>query len=142
MRRPGRTPYRLDDQIGFILRQVLQRHAVLFAASLGPELTPTQWAALSKLHEVGPLSQNLLGRHTAMDGATVKGVVDRLALRGLVRTEPDAGDGRRLTVELTEDGVELVASLVPRALRVTEETLGPLDPAERDALLLLLQRLR
>ncbi len=142
MRRPGRKAYRLDDQIGFILRQVAQRHAVLFAAGLGPELTPTQWAALAKLHEVGPLSQNLLGRQTAMDGATIKGVVDRLAVRGLVKTEPDAEDARRLTVELTGDGASLVEKLVPRAMRVTDETLAPLHGQERDALLLLLQRLR
>ena len=142
MKRSSRKPYRLDDQVGFILRQVVQRHTVLFTAGIGMELTPTQWAALAKLHERGPLSQNLLGRQTAMDGATIKGVVDRLCLRGLVKTEPDAEDGRRLTVELTGEGGDLVEHLIPRATRVTDDTLAPLGADERDTLIALLLRMR
>lgn len=48
------TPYRLDDQIGFILRQANQRYAALFANGIGNGLTPTQWAALVRLGETGP----------------------------------------------------------------------------------------
>jgi DNA-binding MarR family transcriptional regulator len=51
----------LDEQIGFILRQVWQRHATIFAREIGINLTPTQWAALAKLTETGPCSQNQLG---------------------------------------------------------------------------------
>ena len=51
--------YILDEQIGFILRQVWQRHAAIFARDIGINLTPTQWAALAKLAETGPCSQNL-----------------------------------------------------------------------------------
>lgn len=142
--RPGGAEgdYRLDDQIGFILRQVAQRHGAIFAAGIGAELTPTQWAALAKLAEVGPLSQNLLGRQTAMDAATIKGVVDRLARRGLVSIVPERPGGRRLTVALTEQGAELHAACAPQALRITEDTLAPLGAAERRTILALLRRLR
>ena len=47
-----------------------------------PEVTTTQFAALAKLAEQGPLSQNQLGRATAMDAATIKGVVGRLVRGG------------------------------------------------------------
>src|SRR6476661_8592834 len=90
--------YRLEDQVGFYLRRAGQRHAAIFAGRMGDELTPTQWAALVKLAEFESLSQNLLGRETAMDGATIKGVVDRLAKRGFVATAPDPEDGRRMRV--------------------------------------------
>ncbi len=136
------SQYRLDDQAGFILRQVAQRHAVIFASGIGSDLTPTQWAALTKLAEVGPLSQNLLGRQTAMDAATIKGVVDRLTRRGLTATQPDTEDGRRLLVTLTADGSDLVQRLTPNAARITEDTLAPLTEAEREVLLGLLRRLR
>ena len=135
-------PYRLDDQVGFILRQATQRHATIFASGIGGGLTPTQWAALAKLHEAGPLSQNLLGRHTAMDAATIKGVVDRLVRRGLATAEPDAADGRRLLVALTAEGDELVRRLLPHASAITAETLGPLTTAEQQTLISLLLRLR
>ena len=68
--KPGTDPYILERQVGFILRQVSQRHTSIFAAKIGDDLTPTQWATLAKLLERGPCSQNLLGRQTAMDAAT------------------------------------------------------------------------
>ena len=89
--------YRLDDQIGYVLRRVTQRHLAIFAAAI-PEVTTTQFAVLARLTETGPLSQNQLGRATAMDAATIKGVVDRLARLGLVATTADPVDRRRLTV--------------------------------------------
>lgn len=134
--------YRLDAQVGFILRQVLQRHAAIFAARIGAGLTMTQWAALAKLAEAGPCSQNRLGRLTAMDVATIKGVIDRLTARGLTETGRDPGDGRRLIVRLTRAGQQAVEKLAPEALRVTEETLAPLTAKERATLLALLDRLR
>src|ERR1700745_1400993 len=91
--RPSRAPYVLEEQIGFILRQVWQRHAAIFAAGIGANLTPPQWAALAKLAETGPCSQNQLGRLTAMDVATIKGVIDRLTARGLTETSADPQDG-------------------------------------------------
>lgn len=137
-----RSTYVLDRQVGFVLRQVAQRHAAIFAAGLGPDLTMTQWAALSKLAETGPLSQNRLGRRTAMDAATIKGVIDRLTRRGLTETAPDPDDGRRLTVALTPAGRAMVDQLAPEALRITDETLAPLTAAERETLGELLERLK
>src|ERR1700743_1697443 len=102
--KPSRPSYILDDQIGFILRQVWQRHSAIFAREIGINLTSAQWAALSKLTETGPCSQNQLGRLTAMDVATIKGVIDRLTARGLTETSPDPEDGRRLLVSLTRAG--------------------------------------
>ncbi|GLS20017.1 transcriptional regulator [Labrys miyagiensis] len=134
--------YVLDDQVGFILRQVYQRHAALFAERLGEDLTPMQWAVLAKLAELGTCSQNMLGRLTAMDVATVKGVVERLARRGLIEARPDADDRRRLVLFLSPEGQDLYARLAAVARQVSHLTLEPLDKAERQALLGLLKKLR
>ncbi|MGJ5180876.1 MarR family winged helix-turn-helix transcriptional regulator [Bradyrhizobium oligotrophicum] len=140
--KPAKTNYVLDDQIGFILRQVWQRHTMIFARDIGSNLTPTQWAALSKLVETGPCSQNQLGRFTAMDVATIKGVIDRLTARGLTETSADPQDGRRLLVSLTRAGQQLAEKTAPLALAISKETLAPLDAKERETLLGLLSRLR
>lgn len=137
--RPG---YVLDEQVGFILRQVSQRHAVIFSDRMGGDVTPTQWAALSKLAEVGPTSQNHLGRMTAMDVATVKGVVDRLVKRGWMKTHADKTDGRRHLVSLTKRGEDFVAEAIRLADETTTETLSPLAPEEQEILIDLLKRLR
>jgi MarR family transcriptional regulator, lower aerobic nicotinate degradation pathway regulator len=139
----GATPaYVLDAQIGFLLRQAQQRHTAIFARKMIADLTPTQWAALAKLAETGPCSQNLLGRHVAMDAATIKGVVDRLVARGLIATATDPDDSRRLLVALTEDGQDLVARASAVATAITEETLAPLTPSERRTMLKLIAKMR
>ena len=137
-----RPAYVLEEQVGFILRQVWQRHATIFGREMAVNLTPTQWAAVSKLAETGPCSQNQLGRLTAMDVATIKGVIDRLTARGLTETSPDPEDGRRLLVSLTRAGQQLVEKAVPNALAITKETLAPLDARERETLIALLSKLR
>ena len=140
--KPQKTSYILDEQIGFLLRQVWQRHATIFAREIGVDLTSPQWAALSKLAETGPCSQNQLGRLTAMDVATIKGVIDRLTARGLTETSSDPEDGRRLLVSLTRAGQQTVEKAAPNALAITKETLAPLDGKEREILLALLSKLR
>jgi DNA-binding MarR family transcriptional regulator len=140
--KPAKLSYVLDEQVGFILRQVWQRHSSIFSRDIGTNLTPTQWAALSKLAETGPCSQNQLGRLTAMDVATIKGVIDRMTARGLTETSQDPEDGRRLLVSLTRAGQQLAEKLAPNAIAITRETLAPLDAKEREMLMALLNKLR
>ncbi len=140
--RVTKPSYILDEQIGFILRQVWQRHAAIFAREIGINLTPTQWAALAKLTETGSCSQNQLGRLTSMDVATIKGVIDRLTARGLTETSSDPEDGRRLLVSLTRAGQQLAEKSAPNALAISRETLAPLDAKEREVLMGLLGKLR
>ncbi len=133
-------PYVLDDQIGFVLRRVTQRHLAIFSGLI-PQVTTTQFAALAKLAELGPLSQNRLGRETAMDAATIKGVVDRLRRIDLVETTDDPDDRRRLTVALTDSGRALIKTALPKAHEITARTLAPLTPEDQVTLLALLARL-
>jgi MarR family transcriptional regulator, lower aerobic nicotinate degradation pathway regulator len=134
--------YVLDSQVGFILRQASQRHTALFASRMGAETTPTQWAALAKLHEIGPTSQNQLGRMTAMDVATIKGVVDRLMKRGLVRSTADKADARRRLLALSDEGRAFVEANVATAHAITRETLAPLAEREKALFVALLGKLK
>lgn len=132
--------YELGEQVGFILRKANQRHLAIFAARIS-DLTPPQFAALAKLHEVGATSQNQLGQLVAMDAATIKGVIDRLKARDLVALEPHGSDRRRLVVSLSEKGRETIEALLPDALEVSEETLAPLTQRETATFLRLLAKL-
>ncbi|MDW6026502.1 MarR family transcriptional regulator [Mesorhizobium sp. BAC0120] len=132
--------YRVDRQVGFVLRKANQRHVAIFASHI-TDLTPPQFAALSKLADVGEISQNQLGALVAMDAATIKGVIDRLKARGLVDVARHAADKRRLMLRLTEAGRDAVARLTPLAERITAETLAPLSQREAATLLKLLTRI-
>ena len=130
---PKPEDYALDAQVGFLLRRASQRHLAIFAGGI-PEVTSTQFATLAKLFGLGPTSQNALGRATAMDAATIKGVTDRLRAKGLVETTRDPDDLRRLYVELTDQGRSLFAA-------ISAKTLSPLSEEEQRLFLSLLARL-
>lgn len=132
--------YILEEQIGFKLRLAYQKHAETFALTL-PDVTPTQFALLWKLHECGSVSQNELGRQVATDAATVKGVIDRLKKRGFVQTHPSKTDLRRLDVSLTEEGSAFLVSAVASARNISKLTTRRLNKREEQQLLALLDKL-
>lgn len=141
MKPPDLGGYRLEDQVGFALRKANQRHAAIFANRMIGGLTPTQWAALVKVAELGSVSQNQLGRDTAMDGATIKGVVDRLVKRALVALADDPGDGRRSLISLTAAGAALVGEALPVVSAITAETAAGLGEADLRRLMALLRKI-
>ncbi|WP_284943974.1 MarR family winged helix-turn-helix transcriptional regulator [Acidisoma cladoniae] len=135
------TEYVLDEQIGFLLRQVTQRHTTIFATVMGDGLTPMQWAVLAKLRQIGATSQTALGRAVSMDAATVKGTVDRLVARGLAARLRDEADRRKLMVDLTEAGRDMTLRNLGPAMAVSRETMAPLTAAEAKRLFALLGKL-
>jgi len=133
--------YILERQAGHLLRRARQRHSTIFQENIGdPQLTPLQFAALVKLRDLGEVSQNHLGRLTAMDAATMQGVIKRLGLRGLIVRRPDPKDGRRLIISLSNEGKKTISKLVEFAKNVTNETLAPLSLSERNTFLFLLSK--
>ncbi|HEX4409096.1 MAG TPA: MarR family winged helix-turn-helix transcriptional regulator [Xanthobacteraceae bacterium] len=133
--------YVLDDQIGFLLRVAMQRHTSIFMSQMIGELTQPQFAALAKLLEVGPCSQNHLGRLIYLDASTIKGIIDRLQLRGLVATCADPSDKRRRAVTLTEKGRRTTEAATEVAAKITKKTLAPLTGEEQKAALKFLRKL-
>jgi DNA-binding MarR family transcriptional regulator len=133
--------YKLDEQIGFLLRLASQRHTGIFSDLMFADLTPTRFSAMAKLYQKGSLSQNELGRQTAMDVATIKGVVDRLRDRGFVETTPDPDDARRQRINLTNSGIKLIKKAIPIATDITENTLKPLTEKEVQTLKRLLTKI-
>ena len=142
-KRPGgENGYVLEEQVGHLLRRAHQRATSIFLSELGNgHLTPTQWAALVKLYDHGALSQNHLGRITAMDPATIQGVIRRLVERALIARRADRTDRRRKVLTLTSAGHDLVEAHRAAAVRVSDVTLAPLSARQRAQVLDLLKRI-
>ncbi len=121
--------YQLSGQVGYNLRRANQRHVAIFAKHV-TGLTPTQFAVLARLRECGALSQNKLGRLTAMDSATIKGVVERLRAKGMVRSSADQSDQRLRLVDLTSPGREAFDVALGQALAARAETVERLTEDE------------
>lgn len=134
--------YRLDDQVGFLLRLAYQRASANLVDEIGAyDLTPAQFATLARLYERGTVSQNLLGRLVAMEPANIRDVVLRLKKRRLVTTKRDPADGRLILVGLTPKGFSLVQDLAPIEVECTSKTLAALNANEKKLLYDLLRRL-
>lgn len=134
--------YDIDSQVGFLLRRAHQRHAAIFQEGMAElDLTPTQFNALVRVVERGDVTQNQLGRLTAMDPATIQGVVRRLVERGLVQRRPDPADRRMAVLSATASGRALAGRAVAAGRRITEATLAPLPDAGRRHLTDLLRRI-
>ncbi len=134
--------YVVEDQVGFLLRRAHQRHTAIFAGGMtGADLTPTQFTALIKIVELKRVTQNQLGRLSAMDPATIQGVVRRLMDRSLVTRTADPSDRRTIVLAPAPAGVALAAQAVIEARQITQATLDPLTGDEQQHLLALLRKL-
>ncbi len=133
--------YVLEDQIGFLLRKANQRHRSIFSTRVDNSIAPAQFSALAKLHQLGPLSQNRLGRLIALDSATIKGVVNRLVQAGYVTSERSEDDARLRIIDLSNEGRAHIKTLLPLAAEITELTLAPLSDRESLTLHRLLDKI-
>lgn len=134
--------YRVEEAAGHVIRKVHQRATSIFLDVMSEVgLTPTQFAAVAKLLDEGELSQNHLGRLTAMDPATTQGVIRRLVERGLVDRQADKGDKRRSILRLTPEGAEVAERAVALGFTVTDRVLEPLNTRDRERVMTLLARL-
>lgn len=134
--------YVLDEQVVHLIRRAHQRGSAIFLSVLAEDqLTPTQFFAMARLHEMGKLSQNRLGRLAAMDPATIQGVIRRLEERGYIQRVPDPTDRRRMLLSLTESGRDTVTRLLEGAHKVSRSILSPLNSDEQVLFMSLLRRL-
>lgn len=139
---PQKESLRVESHVGHLLRRAYQRATANLHAKIAETgLTARQLATLARLAELGPLSQNRLGRLIDMEPANIHSLVRRLARRGLVSIDHDETDRRRLIISLTGAGESLFREAQAPSERANEETLSPLNAAERRDLFRLLQRI-
>lgn len=105
------------------------------------QLTPTQFFAMARLRQLGQVSQNKLGRLSAMDPATIQGVIRRLQDRGFIERTPDPNDRRRMMLHLTSAGRAMIDQLLDGISAVSTQIVAPLAPEEQEQLRSLLKRI-
>ena len=139
---PDLNDYRLDDQIGPLLRRAYQRACSNLSARLdGHRVTPIQYSTLVRLWEYGAVSQNRLGRLLEIKSGNMHGVVRRLQERELVATAQDPDHRGRVLLKLSRTGLQLVKSSIPLSRQATADTLAPLSSSEQKQLFHLMRLL-
>lgn len=134
--------YRVTEQVGHLLRKAYQRHLSIFQENtIDPDLTSVQFVTLCALYDHGPISQAELVKATAVDQATIRGIIERLRARGLITISRDATDGRKVIVSLLPAGEAVLNDMYPQAKLISQKTMSPLNVAEEVALLYLLKKI-
>lgn len=127
-----------DDCIIFLLAKAYQKAHGNFKKRLQSHgLTPIQHLILEALWMEDGLSASDICKKLVLDGATLSGVLDRLASGGWILKESDALDKRILRIYLTQQSKDLRPELSGARDQTNEELLQPFTLEEK----VLLKRL-
>jgi len=134
--------YELGRHPAHMIRRAHQRATFYFQQVMnGQDLTPTQHAAIATLLKHGELSQNHLGRLTAMDPSTISIVVRKLLNNGLIERRGSKKDQRLAIIKLTDKGLRYSIDRLADSLEVARRVLAPLTSEEQETLMTLLHKI-
>ena len=109
---------------------LLKRELAGVFKSNGFDVTPEQWAVLSRLAEKDGLSQNDIAHITFKDNANITRIVDKLQRKGLLERKAHPSDRRTWLLYITPGGKGVIKQLQPLALKVLERATGQIPEEE------------
>ncbi|MFE9095754.1 MarR family winged helix-turn-helix transcriptional regulator [Streptomyces sp. NPDC007264] len=131
----------LHSDTGYLLYRLGLRSGQLFNAFLQASgLRLRHYALLRFLATADGALQRELSASLGYDPSAIVGLVDDLERLGFAERRPSPDDRRSRIVVLTEAGRAFLRDTDEASLRVTNDLLGPLGPAEREVLHTLLER--
>ncbi len=127
-----------EDCIMFLLAKAYQKAQATFKQKLIPfGITPVQHLILAVLSEEDFLPPAEISDRIAMDGATLSGVLDRMAEAGLIKKEENPEDRRSIHVSLTVRAKKMREDLAEQRRMLNDEVTAKLSLEEK----LLLKRM-
>lgn len=136
---PSGNPFGLCRLIGQIRAEiVLGIERAL--ADAGVALNFSQFLALKRLGEDGPMAPGELARILNYNPGALTRLLDKLEKLGYLRRVPDPDDRRALRLELTASGRDIHARMIACGNAAAERAFADITPAERHQLHGLLVR--
>lgn len=131
----------LEEQIAFALRRIM-RSIDLESRQLLHEvgLTFPQLAALQAIGRLQPTTVGKVASSIHLGHATLSGILDRLAKRGLIVRQRSDSDRRHIRVQLTETGQALLQKAPALLHRPFQRQLDRLEVWERMQVAATLER--
>jgi DNA-binding MarR family transcriptional regulator len=127
---------------GYLFRRMQQIAVAIFMEECRSlDLTPVQYAALIAIHTHPGIDATRLSAVIAFDRSTLGNVIERLEAKKLIERKPSPADKRVKLLYLTKAGATLLRDIMPLADRAQVRMLQPLRPADRKALMALLEQL-
>jgi DNA-binding MarR family transcriptional regulator len=123
-----------DHELASRLRHVLARSARRLRQAAGPELSPSQTAALAVIEREGPLTPSEVAQRERIQRPSATRTLARLEQAGLITRAADPGDRRSALVTTTPAGSALLAAARTRKDAFLSARLDALDAEDRATL--------
>ena len=120
--------------------QAFEQYSSKHVKTLG--LTTTQFDILATLGNQPPMTCKELGEKTLILKGTMTGVLERMALKGLIEKIPNQEDGRSYKIGLTKSGEKLFKQVFPAHLKYLEQAFSQLSEQELQQAVKVLQTIK
>ncbi|MGE8672895.1 MULTISPECIES: MarR family winged helix-turn-helix transcriptional regulator [Achromobacter] len=126
----------LTQVASHLLRRAHFRAEALFVQAFPDEdLTPRQKALLITVYQNPGATQNRIAELIALDRNSFAEMMARMTAKGYVRRTRSAEDGRAYALEITDEGVALLARILPQDAEVEAQVLAPIPEELRPVFL-------
>ncbi|AUZ18913.1 MarR family transcriptional regulator [Achromobacter xylosoxidans] len=126
----------LTQVASHLLRRAHFRAEALFAQAFPDEdLTPRQKALLITVCQNPGATQNRIAELIALDRNSFAEMIARMTAKGYVRRTRSAEDGRAYALEISDEGMALLARVLPRDAEVEAQVLAPIPEELRPVFL-------
>ena len=139
----GRTDLKLQAFLPYVLNNLAERVSAGLSGIYVDEfqLSIPEWRVIANLAEHSTLNARQIVEFTTMEKSKVSRAVGNLSERGLITQRRAEGDSRAKDLTLTEEGLALYRSIVPRVLDWERELLAEMTSGEYRDLMYLLEKL-
>jgi len=139
----SRTDLKLQTFLPYVLNNLAERVSAGLSGIYVDEyqLSIPEWRVIANLAEHNTLNARQIVAFTTMEKSKVSRAVGNLSERGLIIQKRAAGDSRAKDLTLTEEGMSLYRSIVPRVLDWERELLTEMTSGEYRDLMYLLDKL-
>ncbi|OMI36652.1 MarR family winged helix-turn-helix transcriptional regulator [Streptomyces sparsogenes] len=124
-------PAALTAAPGYQVRRLYQAYLAVWGREVDPVLTGPQFAVLQAVEANPGRDQRSMAAAVSLDTSTMADVARRLETRGLLARRPDAADGRRKLLYLTDAGSDALREANDRARMLDKILLESFGEAER-----------
>ena len=124
-----------DEPLDTELRITIQRLARrLRSERAGDDISDGQFSVLCVLRKEGPLTLKALSEHERVTAPSMNRTVNALVTAGYLTRTPSVDDGRKVQLDLTDEGTAIIKETRRRRDLWFSRRLAELDPAQRAAL--------
>lgn len=129
----GFDTFKIEDTLGFIINRsaiIIRRRLAKMTKEAGYDITPEEFALLSRLWEEDGIQQTILTEKTLKDKTRVTRLLNSLIENSYVSKKTDEADRRNYIIYLTEEGYAIKANIVKIVKKIMENASEDIDQEE------------